>query len=344
MKLRCAGTHPAFAGVGLALVWLATVAHGEQAAQSQAAPAQFAALARTPKNAAEFDAMFEQIKNWGRWGADDQLGAANLITDAKRKQAASLVKAGLSVSLSHNYLTEKALDNPNPFEHTMGRSSAVALDTYRVSYHGAVHSHMDALCHYSYQDKAYNGYAWAQTVNEAGCMKLGIENLKNGIVTRGVLLDIPRLKGVPYLEPGTPVFVEDIEAWEKRAGVKIGPGDAIFLHTGRFARREKIGPWTVQSLAAGYHASVAPWIKARGVSFVGSDAVTDVRPTLVEGVSDPFHKLLIPGLGVAIFDSLDLEAVAQTAARLNRWEFFLVVSPLAVATGTGSPLNPMAIF
>lgn len=344
MTLGFFGTRSTLAGAVLTLVWLAPVTRGEQAPQAQAVPSQFAALARTPKNAAEFDAMFEQIKNWGRWGRDDQMGAANLITDAKRKQAASLVKAGISVSLSHNYLTEKALDNPNPFEHTMGRSSAAALDTYRVSYHGAVHSHMDALCHYAYRDKAYNGYAWAETVTEAGCMKLGIENLKPGIATRGVLIDIPRLKGVPYLEPGTPVFVEDIEAWEKKAGVKIGPGDAIFLYTGRFARREKVGPWEVQRIAAGYHASVAPWIKARGVSFVGSDAVTDVRPTLVDGVGDPFHKLLIPGLGVAIFDSLDLEAAAQMAARLNRWEFFLTASPLAVATGTGSPLNPMAIF
>src|SRR5258705_8167465 len=102
MKHRCSGTRRAFAGVLITLVWLATVAPGEQAAQTQPAPAQFAALARTPKNAAEFDAMFEQIKNWGRWGPNDQLGAANLITDAKRKQAASLVRSGISVSLSHN--------------------------------------------------------------------------------------------------------------------------------------------------------------------------------------------------------------------------------------------------
>ena len=175
-------------------------------------------------------------------------------------------------------------------------------------------------------------------------MKLGIDQLKNGIATRGILLDIPRLKGVPYLEPGMPVFVEDLEAWEKKAGLKVGAGDAIFLYTGRFLRREKEGPWDVARLAAGFHASVAPWIKARGVAFVGSDAVTDVRPNLVEGVQDPFHLLMLPALGVAIFDSLDLEAVAQTAARLNRWEFFLAVSPLAVSAGTGSPVNPMAIF
>jgi kynurenine formamidase len=222
--------------------------------------------------------------------------------------------------------------------------SGIVLDTYRVSYHGAVHSHMDAPCHYPYQGRVYNGYARGDAISETGCVKLGIDQLKNGIATRGILIDIPRLKGVPYPEPGMPVFVEDIEAWEKKAGVKVGPGDAIFLYTGRFLRREKAGPWEVARIAAGFHASVSPWVKARGVAFVGSDAVTDVRPNLVAGVQDPFHTLLLPGLGVAIFDSLDLEAVAQTAARLNRWEFFLAVSPLVVSEGTGSPVNPMAVF
>src|SRR5216684_1425661 len=258
MKLQCLGTRPVLAAVVLAVVWLATAARGEQAAQTPAVPAQFAALARTPRNAAEFDTMFQQIKNWGRWGPDDQIGAANLITDAKRKQAASLVKAGISVSLSHDYLTEKALDNPSPFEHTINRGTGVALDTYRVSYHGAVHSHMDALCHYPYQGKMYNGFSRAETITEAGCVKLGIEHLKNGIATRGVLLDIARLKGVPYLEPGIPVFIEDIEAWEKKAGVKVAPGDAIFLYTGRFVRRMKVGPWQLFPSPPGepgYHAS-----------------------------------------------------------------------------------------
>jgi kynurenine formamidase len=297
---------------------------------------------RTPKNSAEFDQLFHQLKNWGRWGKDDQLGAANLVTDAKRKQAAALVKSGIAVSLSHDYLTEKAPDNPNPFEHVM--NPGFSTDTYRVRYHGASHSHLDALCHYQYQDKTYNGYAKADVNTEKGCMQLGIENLKGGIVTRGILLDIPRLKGVTYLEPGTPVFVEDIEAWEKQAGVKVSPGDAIFLYTGRWARREKIGPWEVQTIAAGYHASVATWIKARGVSFVGSDSVTDVRPNLVEGIRDPFHTLMIPALGIAVFDNQDLEALARTAAQLRRWEFMLTTAPLAVVHGTGSPGNVIALF
>src|SRR5438876_874405 len=139
-----------------------------------------------------------------RWGPDDQLGSVNLITEAKRKQALSLAKSALAVSLAHNPLTEKDDDNGSPFEHTMNRG--FTTDTYKVSYHGYAHSHLDALCHILYKDQTYNGYSRAEVNTEKGCTKLGIHNLKNGVVTRGILLDIPRLKGVPYLEPGTPVY------------------------------------------------------------------------------------------------------------------------------------------
>ena len=301
-----------------------------------------ASAARFPTNAEEFDQMFNQVKNWGRWGPDDQLGAANLITEAKRKQAIALAKNGTVVSLAHNPLTEAAPDNGSPFEHTMNRG--FSTDTYRVSYHGYAHSHIDALCHILYKDQTYNGYSRAEVNTEKGCTKLGIHNLKNGIVTRGVLLDIPRLKGLPYLEPGTPVFQEDIEAWEKKANVKVSPGDAIFLRTGRWARREKLGPWPVGRNEAGYHASIAPWLKARGVSFLGSDDAQDVTPSLVEGINLPVHTLAITALGIDILDNMDLEAVAETAGRLNRWEFLLSIAPVPVTGGTGFPVNPLAIF
>ena len=298
--------------------------------------------ARFPKNADEFDQMFNQVKNWGRWGKDDQLGTANLITDAKRKQAFALVKSRLTVSLAHNPLTEAAPDNGSPFEHTMNRG--FTTDTYKVSYHGYAHSHIDALCHILYKGQTYNGHATADINTDKGCTELSIDKLKNGIVTRGILIDIPRLKNLPYLEPGTPVFIEDLEAWEKKAGVKVSPGDAIFLRTGRWARRAKLGPWNVPQNEAGYHASVAPWLKERGVSFLGSDDAQDVTPSLVEGVGLPVHTLAITALGLDILDNQDLEAVAETAAKLNRWEFLLIVAPVPVTGGTGFPVNALAIF
>ena len=297
---------------------------------------------RAPRNAAEFDALFQQVKNWGRWGADDQLGSVNLVTPAKRKQAVALVKTAETVSLAHNPLTEPAADVSSPFEHTMLRGNN--MDRYAVSYHGYAHSHIDALCHILYKDQTYNGYARADVNTDKGCTKLGIQNLKNGIVTRGVLIDIPRLRNLPYLEPGTPIYVEDLEAWEKKSGVKIASGDAILLRTGRWARRDKLGPWDVGKNQAGLHASVAPWIKARGVALLGSDAAEDVVPSMVEGVALPIHTLMITALGINLLDNQDLEALGETAARLNRWEFMLTINPVPVTGGTGFPLNAIAMF
>jgi kynurenine formamidase len=316
--------------------WLATALLTPVAAGQPEAPS------RVPRNAEEFDTLFQQVKNWGRWGPNDQLGAANLVTDAKRRQAVGLAKLGLSVSLAHNPLTEAAEDNASPFEHTMNKG--FSTDTYRVSYHGYAHSHLDALCHILYKDQTFNGYPRAEVNTEKGCTRLSIDNLKQGIVTRGVLLDIPRLKGVPFLEPGTAVFQEDVEAWEKQAGVKVGSGDAVLLRTGRWARREKAGAWPVGRSAAGFHASIATWLKARDVAFVGSDAASEVMPSGVDGVALPVHTLIITALGINILDNQDLERLAETAARLKRWEFELVINPVPVTGGTGSPLNTLAIF
>ncbi len=304
--------------------------------------AQSAPASRAPRNVDEFDQLFKQVSNWGRWGKDDQLGSVNLITPATRKAALALAKTGESVSLAHNPMTEKAEDNNNPFEHTMLRGNN--MDRYAVSYHGYAHSHIDALCHILYKDQTYNGYARGDVNTDAGCTKLGIENLKNGVITRGVLVDIPRLRGVDYLEPGTAIYVEDLEAWEKKTGITLGSGDALLLRTGRWARRAKVGPWNVGQNAAGLHASVAPWIKQRGVALVGSDAAEDVTPSLVQGVALPVHTLFITAMGINLLDNQDLEALGAAAARLGRWEFMLTIAPVPVTGGTGFPLNALATF
>jgi kynurenine formamidase len=297
---------------------------------------------RFPRDAAEFDQMFKKISNWGRWGKDDQLGTVNLITEAKRRQAADLVKRGITVSIAHNPMTDKAVDNPQPFSHVMGRG--FTTDTYSVSYHGYAHSHMDALCHILYQKQTYNGYSTADVNTEKGCMKLGIHNLKNGIVTRGVLIDIARLKGLPYLEPGTPIFIEDIEAWEKKVGIKVQSGDVMLVRTGRWARREKLGPWNVGGNAAGLHASVATFLKDRGVAILGGDAAQDVTPSGVQSQGLPIHTLAITALGMNLLDNQDLEALGDMAEKLKRWEFMLTIAPIPAVGGTGFPVNALATF
>ncbi len=301
---------------------------------------------------ADIERLMDELSNWGRWGPDDQLGAANLITPEKRLEALALATEGVTVSLAHRVLQDEADDVPLPFGRRMlGVPDAEAAsaffggvsDNYQVSYHGYSHSHIDSLCHILHKGQMYNGVS-QDTITEAGCSNASIVNLQGGIVTRGVLVDIPRLKGVPYLEPGTPIYQEDLDAWEEMAGVTVRPGDAVFIRTGRWARRAEVGPWTISENAAGLHASTMPWFRSRDVSFLGSDAALDVVPSLVEDVRLPVHLLTIVAMGVDLFDNQDLEALAETAASLNRWEFTLVAGPLAVENGTGSPVNALAIF
>jgi kynurenine formamidase len=293
------------------------------------------------------DRWMTELANWGRWGKDDERGTLNLLTPERRKRALAAAKEGLSVSLSHNYIEQAAPEVVYPFVREMlpiDPASQFVGDRYTVRYHGYAHSHMDALCHDSYEGKIYNGFPRSTVTAEAGCAKDGITNVKDGIVARGLLIDIPRLKGISYLEPSTPIYVEDLEAWEKQAKIKAGPGDFLLLRTGRWARRAEKGGWPVQMMTAGLHASVLPWLKARDVAILGSDAVSDVLPSGVEGVVQPVHQFTLVALGLPLFDNLDLEAVATEAAKHGRWEFLVTAAPLAVEHGTGSPLNPLAIF
>jgi kynurenine formamidase len=301
----------------------------------------------TPSGHTVTEAQYEQWKkdlsNWGRWGKDDQIGALNLITPAKRKQAAALVREGVSVSLAADADTVKAVDNPNPYEFTM---QGIGSDRLAVNYHGITHTHLDSLAHINANGVFFNGYKPdAETVQKQGHSKNSIHNVKNGLFTRGVLIDIPRLKGVPYLEPGTPIYVEDLEAWEKRAGVRVSAGDALFVRTGVWARRKAEGPWlrgrAQGGRSAGLDPSVIPWLKQRDIALLGSDHPQYVSPSPLTGAVHDFALLY---LGVHLFDNCDLEALADAAAAKRRWEFLLTAAPLPIRGGTGSPINPIATF
>lgn len=299
--------------------------------------------AREPVSVAQFDRWMEELSNWGRWGEDDQIGAANLMTEAKRREAAALVRSGETVSLSHDFLTEEAADAAEPYVLQMrvnpeGQNSGDRVDVY---FHGVTYSHLDGLCHVFYKDRLYNGHDYRDVVTEDGCSLMDTTQMKDGLVTRGVLVDMPRLKGVPYLEPGTKLYREDIEAWEEYAGVRLGSGDALLLRTGRWAYRETVGPTREM---AGWDASVIPFLAERDIALLGADSVHEA-PNSVPGLRvNPIHRFAIVARGMNLLDNIDLDAAAETAARLNRWEFMLVIAPLRVPGGTGSPVNPIAIF
>jgi kynurenine formamidase len=298
---------------------------------------------------AQLDQWKTQLSNWGRWGKDDQKGTLNLITPAKRKQAAALVKEGFAVSLARDADMVKAIDNPQPYEDVMTNVSKTGSgDKITISFHGYAHTHFDGLAHHFLNGQLYNGYSHDNVTMEGMAQKNAVINDKEGVFTRGILMDIPRLKGVPFLEPGTSIYTEDLEAWEKQAGIKVGPGDAVFIRTGRWVRRAQQGPWDVGKLAAGLDPSVLPWIKQRDIAILGSESALSavpIPPQITNGDDYlPVHNFVLVALGMNLFDDCDLDRLADAAAARRRWEFLLTAAPLPMPKGTGSPINPIAIF
>jgi len=217
-------------------------------------------------------------------------------------------------------------------------------DNYQVSYHGQTVAHMDTWCHFFENGLMYNGVPVKDNITpEAGCKKGSVMNWKDGIVTRAVLYDIAQLKGVDWAEPGVPVRRADLEAWEKKAGVKAGPGDVVLLYIGRWKRRAAVGPWTGQ--VAGYYPDTIPWMHERMPAFIGHDFNIDWNPRPGwEGMRNPIHVAVLNWMGINIVECLDLEQAVATARKLNRYEFLMTFAPLPVEGGTGSPVNPLAIF
>ena len=294
---------------------------------------------------AEYLRWQTELSNWGRWGKDDQLGTLNLITAAKRKQAVALAKEGFSVSLARDASAVKGVDNPCPIEWEL-TTDVPETTTDRIAYpciHGPGTTHLDSFAHMFFDGKMWNGDSRSLVTKQGGAAKNSILTMKNGIVTRGVLYDIPRLKGVPYLEPGTRIYPEDLEAWEKMSGVKAMAGDALILRWGKWARRAKLGPQAGDE-AAGFDNSVIPWLKKRDIGLL----VWETPGYLPQPPSDLFrnalHNFVLEILGVHILDRADLEAVSEAAAARKRWDFMLTVAPLPIPNGTGSPVNPLAIF
>lgn len=327
-------------GVSRGLPELAHALGGQQAPAPTGSPE----VNESRSSKAELEQWMKKYSNWGRWGKDDEIGTLNLITPAKRKQALALAKTGTAVSLSHEALLEKSNEGGEPLKQTFNVGSGlVATERQEVNYHGSLFTHYDALCHYSYEGTLYNGFKFTEVVTPAGgCLKMGTPAALNaGIITRGVLIDMPALRGVPYLQNDTHVYREDIDAWEKKTGVKVGPGDALLLRVGRWGRRAKEGP-VPQIHFPAFDASVAPFLKERDVALIGSDGVNDVG--LVPGFRLPIHQFAMVALGAHILDNADLDELAETAAKLKRWEFLFIVTPQRVKNGTGSWVNPIAVF
>lgn len=302
---------------------------------------------QTVTGEAELASFIHHRRNWGRWGKDDQVGAVNLITPEKRLAAASLVRSGRTVSLSRPFPKTPAPNNPNPAQHWMralslANGSGGAVDYYAVSYHGYATTHIDALCHVWDKDGMWNGRG-GEEITTTGTRWGGIENWSNGIVTRGVLLDVPKHRGEPFVTLEKPVHGDELARIAENEGVEIQPGDALVVYSGResYDKASEV-PWGTQTRPnPGLRGSCLTFLRECDVSVL----VWDMMDAMPRGETLPWsvHSAIF-AFGIGLVDNSLLEPLAQACAEEGRYDFMLVLAPLVVIGGTGSPLNPIAMF
>jgi kynurenine formamidase len=298
-----------------------------------------------------FRTLYERLRGQVRWGADDRRGALNHITPARLAAAAGEIRIGRTVTMAAP-LAGSAPDNPEPaarhMKHLPGEPSDVAglsfaADQLAMNVHGDVDSHIDALCHVSYGGTLYNGVL-PDAVTSQGASELSIDDARDGIAGRAVLLDIPRLRGVQWLEPGDHVTAAELAAAAAAQRVDVGPGDLLFVRVGHRRRRDALGPWNVAESRAGLHPEAMEYLAEHQVAALGSDGNSDTAPSTVDGVAFPVHVLAINAMGLHLLDYLQFDDLVPVCEAAGRWSFLCVIAPLRLPAATGSPVNPIAIL
>lgn len=305
----------------------------------------------------ELEQIFQDVKNWTRWGSDDERGALNHLTDAHRAHAATLVRTGEAVSMAHDLTTRPTPETPSPAHHHM-LSSGDALgssgvpdyeatqDYVGTAVHGLGLTHIDALCHMFVRGEMYGGRP-ASMVQSTGALANTIMSASEGVVGRGVLLDIPLVRGVDFLDPKSSVTIADLEAAEAAQGLTVGAGDLLIVSTGRDSRKAA-GKGRLDPFGGGLpglHPRTLRWLHEREIALLASDGISDHMPfTSIAEWPFPVHQIGIVAIGLHLIDNLRLDTVTAVCRREQRWAFLMTVSPMRVPGGTGSPVNPIAIF
>jgi kynurenine formamidase len=308
---------------------------------------------------------FDSLSNWGRWGEDDDLGTLNHVTPEKRIAAAELVRTGISVSCAWDIggraPAEYSSGPPQRFMVATGQGigdahrvvapgresdrAAGAADFLGLVYHGHTVTHIDGLSHIFWDGCMYNGKPAELVTAPFGATQHAITALHDGVVTRGVLLDVAGCRGADWLDPGEGVMPSDLEEAEEREGVRAEAGDVVLLRTGYGRKVRELGPDDVgRDGRAGWQAACLPWLHERGVALIACDTAQDVIPSGYEKIRNPIHSVGIVAMGLWLLDNCDLEALATTCAGLGRWQFLFTLAPLRWVGATGSPANPIAIF
>lgn len=300
-----------------------------------------------------YDELFKELSNEGKWGDKDKKGTVNYIDNSKILSALKLPKKGISVSLSFDITQDSTQINHSDFDDITKynhQASSVefrgydwATDNYSISYHGFTVSHMDGLAHLGQGGKLYNGYD-ASNITPQGFKELGIEAFNGGIMSKGVLIDIPLLYGKEYLDAGTKITINDILNFEEKHNIKIEKGDVVLIRTGRWSEKSTKGDSDYSKLSAGLDYKIASLLYERKASVLGSDGTNDVQPSGIPEEGSPVHKLTLVSMGMPLLDNLNLEEISKEAKKQNKWEFFISVQPLRFKGGTGSPVNAIALF
>jgi hypothetical protein len=299
----------------------------------------------------------ESLSNWGRWGADDQRGTLNLITAEKTVRATRLVQEGTTVSCARAWSYEAASDvnsrrvpqhymlaSGEAFRPGEGPDRQVALDFVGVAFHGQTVTHIDSLAHFFWDGHLYNGASSRLIRMTEGATSHSVANAQQGIVTRGILIDAPWLRGMAVIEPGDGVGLAELELARQRCGIQPEPGDVLLLRTGQLGRRDRVGPLAPDAGSSGPLPELLPVLRERDVAVLGSDTGNDVAPSGYERFSNPVHQVGIVGLGLWILDNAWLDDLAQACQARRRWEFLMNILPLRIPNATGSPVNPVAVF
>jgi len=305
---------------------------------------------------------FDQLSNWGRWGADDRLGTLNHVTPAKRVAAAALVQAGESVSCSWDVRTGQqpgaTVENQRYMLSTglglrdEGRRNLLgegraggAQEFIGMVFHGLDVTRLDSLAHIFWDGKMYGGVPASMVSDRQGALVHDVLAVSNGVTTRGVLLDVARLRGVDVLAADDHVYPEDLEAAAGAAGITVGPGDVVLMRTGEGGARRATGrSYNANAPRSGFQAACLPWIHERGVAMLASDVAQDPTPSGYRTVHMPIHMVGIVAMGLWLIDNCQLEDLADTCTRLGRWDFQFALAPIRFQGVTGSPVNPLAVF
>ncbi len=304
----------------------------------------------------DLDTLFEALSNWGRWGEDDELGTLNHLLPEHAARAASEVREGRSISLAHDLDLKPTPETPIPAQHHMLASGdarddsgipgyEAARDFVGAHVHGLGVTHIDALCHMFVRGKMYNGVP-ASEVRSDGARKNTLLSFADGIVGRGVLLDLAHARGVDLIEGNEAIRLAEVEEALEREGVVIETGDILLVATGRCARRRRAGgPLDPADGMVGLHAECLSWLREREISVLGSDGISDPLPGI--GIPEwpfPIHQIGITGLGLPLIDNLALGELANACAAAGRWTFLFTLGAMRVPGATGCPVNPIALL